>query len=38
MCGAVKCLSFWFFSRILDSSYVLGSDCYFKNAILSSKS
>ena len=27
-----------FISRILDSSYVLGSDCYLKNAILSSKS
>ena len=26
------------FGRILDSSYVLGSDCYLKNAILFSKS
>ena len=25
-------------SRILDSSYVLGSDCYLKNAILSVQS
>ena len=27
-----------FFSRIWDLSYVLGSDCYLKNTILSSKS